>query len=442
VILVSDGAETCNVDPCALGRELEAAGVDLTVHVVGFGLSSDIESPGLRCLAEATGGRYFSARNAGELSAALGETVAAPVAPPLAVVPTLAKVLLRATDLDGGPEIASGLTWTVKTAGGDVAFTNTDAGVVEIDIAPGTYDVTVKRASDGVEGTSKLEARAAAGTRTVTIPLEIGLTATLTVTPATAPAASTVSVAWTGPNRSGDYVTIVKPGASVNDYMDYEDTARGNPVSITAPNEPGDYEMRYVLGTPRRVLAATPVKVSIVEAAITVPASAAVASEVEITWVGPNYASDWITVVKPDTPFSAYQDYFAADAADHKLEMPVEPGAYEVRYVLEGKRVLARAPITVTDVVATLNAAETVAAGTTFDVTWTGPNYHADWITVVKPDQPAQGYASYVDLGAGKGSPIQLSAAAEPGTYEIRYVMKGKRVIARRSITVTEAAAP
>jgi Ca-activated chloride channel family protein len=104
--------------------------------------------------------------------------------------------------------------------------------------------------------------------------------------------------------------------------------------------------------------------------------------------------------------------------------------------------VLARAPITVTDVVATLDAPETVAASTTFDVTWTGPSYHADWITVVKPDQPAQGYASYVDLGAGKGSPIQLSAAAEPGKYEIRYVMKGKRVIARRSITVTEAAAP
>lgn len=441
IILVSDGAETCNVDPCALGRELEAAGVDFTVHVIGFGLASDIEAPGLKCLAEATGGRYFGARNAGELSAALGETVAAPVPPPPVAPPTLAHVILRATDLDGGPEISNGLAWTIKNAAGEAVFTAADAGVVEADITPGAYDVTVNRASDGREGASKLDARASGG-RTVTIPLELDLQATLTVTPATGPAASKVSVAWTGPNRSGDYVTIVKPGAVATDYMSYDETAHGNPVAITLPNEPGDYEMRYVLATPRRVLASTPVKVGVVEASLTVPASGAVSSEVEVSWVGPNYASDWITVVKPDAPVSAYQDYFAADPANHQLEMPLEPGTYEVRYVLEGKRVLARAPITVTDVTGTLAAPATVAAGTTFDVAWTGPGYHADWITVVKPEAATQAYASYVDVEPGKASPISLVAAKEPGAYEIRYVMKGKRVIARRPITVVAATTP
>ena len=36
VILVSDGEETCNADPCELGAELERAGVDFTAHVIGF----------------------------------------------------------------------------------------------------------------------------------------------------------------------------------------------------------------------------------------------------------------------------------------------------------------------------------------------------------------------------------------------------------------------
>ncbi|MGI9449556.1 MAG: vWA domain-containing protein, partial [Geminicoccaceae bacterium] len=36
VILVSDGEDTCGGDPCAVARELEAAGIDFTVHVVGF----------------------------------------------------------------------------------------------------------------------------------------------------------------------------------------------------------------------------------------------------------------------------------------------------------------------------------------------------------------------------------------------------------------------
>ena len=56
----------------------------------------------------------------------------------------------------------------------------------------------------------------------------------------------------------------------------------------------------------------------------------------------------------------------------------------------------------------------------------------------MKPDLPFTAYASYVD--AVTGSPISLSAAKEPGTYEIRYVLKGKKVIARRPIEVTAPA--
>lgn len=74
VILVSDGEETCNADPCALGAELERLGIDFTAHVVGFdiarGSTADTQ---LRCLAEHTGGRYVEARDAGELNRALGE---------------------------------------------------------------------------------------------------------------------------------------------------------------------------------------------------------------------------------------------------------------------------------------------------------------------------------------------------------------------------------
>ena len=40
VILVSDGEETCNLDPCQVGRELEAAGVDFTAHVIGFDVAN------------------------------------------------------------------------------------------------------------------------------------------------------------------------------------------------------------------------------------------------------------------------------------------------------------------------------------------------------------------------------------------------------------------
>lgn len=75
IILVSDGLETCNADPCALANELEASGVDFTVHVVGFGVTAE-ESKQLECIADNTGGQYLSASSAGELTTALTETVA------------------------------------------------------------------------------------------------------------------------------------------------------------------------------------------------------------------------------------------------------------------------------------------------------------------------------------------------------------------------------
>jgi Ca-activated chloride channel homolog len=75
VILITDGIETCNADPCALGAELEASGVDFTAHVVGFGLTEE-EGQAVACLAENTGGKYIEAKDAGSLTDALKQTVA------------------------------------------------------------------------------------------------------------------------------------------------------------------------------------------------------------------------------------------------------------------------------------------------------------------------------------------------------------------------------
>lgn len=76
VILVSDGEETCDADPCALGHELEAAGIDFTAHVVGFDLADgSTGQQQLQCLANATGGRYVDARSAVELNQALSDVV-------------------------------------------------------------------------------------------------------------------------------------------------------------------------------------------------------------------------------------------------------------------------------------------------------------------------------------------------------------------------------
>ena len=70
VILITDGLETCNADPCAVGTELEQAGIDFTAHVVGFGLTAE-EGREVACLAENTGGKYIQASDEAGLKDAL-----------------------------------------------------------------------------------------------------------------------------------------------------------------------------------------------------------------------------------------------------------------------------------------------------------------------------------------------------------------------------------
>ena len=82
VILVSDGIETCNLDPCAVAEDLAKMGVDLKIHTVGFGLDNKGAVAQLKCLAEKTGGTYTTANNADELQKALAKTVSAPPPPP------------------------------------------------------------------------------------------------------------------------------------------------------------------------------------------------------------------------------------------------------------------------------------------------------------------------------------------------------------------------
>ncbi len=77
IILVSDGKETCDPDPCGLVKELKASGVKFVMHVIGFDVTEE-ERNQLECMATAGGGQYYTAGNAGEFMAAAREVVEAP----------------------------------------------------------------------------------------------------------------------------------------------------------------------------------------------------------------------------------------------------------------------------------------------------------------------------------------------------------------------------
>lgn len=70
IILISDGIETCDEDPCELVRAWMEKDVAIKVHVVGLGLAEK-ERAAMSCIAEAAGTEYQDAQSADELAAGL-----------------------------------------------------------------------------------------------------------------------------------------------------------------------------------------------------------------------------------------------------------------------------------------------------------------------------------------------------------------------------------
>ncbi len=70
ILLVSDGIETCQGDPCALAKELKASGIELVIHTVGFGVG-DAAARQLQCIAREGGGNYYPADDSAALQEAL-----------------------------------------------------------------------------------------------------------------------------------------------------------------------------------------------------------------------------------------------------------------------------------------------------------------------------------------------------------------------------------
>jgi Ca-activated chloride channel family protein len=131
------------------------------------------------------------------------------------------------------------LQWSRVETGSPAAF---DAPAL-----PGTYEI---RYVDGETG--KARARAA---------LEVAAVAVDLRAPDAATAGLRFEVGWTGPATTGDFVAIARPGAPPHRFLDWASTTVGSPITLAAPTKPGSYEVRYVAGGGREILARIPIEV-------------------------------------------------------------------------------------------------------------------------------------------------------------------------------------
>jgi hypothetical protein len=115
VILITDGEESCGGNSATAAAALKAAGVNVTMNIVGFTLAGKQVQAQLSSFAEATGGRYYGAQSGEELARA---------------------ILIAATDR---------FAYTVTDAAGRVVMQG-ESGATADELPAGAYQLAVQAA--------------------------------------------------------------------------------------------------------------------------------------------------------------------------------------------------------------------------------------------------------------------------------------------------------
>ena len=451
VVLISDGVETCNADPCALSAQLAQQGIALTVHVVGFDLD-DAANASLSCIAENTGGVFVPASNADELTDALAQVQDAMAMQPVTLdpEPEPEKPSLPDVTLTGPAQVIYGavfeISWTGTIDGADfitIVPMDADTGTVHNHLRAG--DVTVGQlTAPGATGLYELRYVSEEGRNTIAssqievIETEITLTG-----PARITAGAVFDFGWNTSINSADFITIVPMGAdagTVHNHIRVQDNSKGR---LTAPGTPGLYELRYVLEEGRSTISSLQIEVVEAQVNLTSQAQVTTGAVFDFGWNTSINSADFITIVPMGADAGTVHNHIRVqDNSEGRLTAPGTPGLYELRYVLEeGRRTRASVQVEVIEAEIGMSGPGTVRAGTNVDVTWSSTINVADFITIVPLGADAGTVRTHIR--AGEVTQGRMTAPDEPGMYELRYVLEeGRRTLARAPLEVVEVDAP
>jgi hypothetical protein len=181
-------------------------------------------------------------------------------------------------------------------------------------------------------------------------PLTVGGVTGSVAAPATVGVGANFKIKWEGPNNPRDFITIVKAGTPERRYEAYAYTNAGNPVELRAPEQAGEYEVRYLTGQDNTTLASTKVAVTAATASLKAPNAAVAGSLFDVTWTGPNNQRDFINLVPKGAREGTSGSWeYTGNGSPAKMRAPLEPGDYELRYSLgQSYATLASAPIKIT----------------------------------------------------------------------------------------------
>ena len=291
------------------------------------------------------------------------------------------------------------------------------------------------------------------------VPAKSGETVSLSVAKTVYAPEEEITVAYSGVTQShrdqSAWISVAEKDAPANSYISYREpeTAGSGTVTLNAPFDEGEYELRFYAGgsaNEDNLDRGTVIRFRVERPELTKNVSLSVtktvyAPEEEITvaysgvtqWLCDHSA--WISVAEKDAPSSRYISYREPETAGSgtvTLNAPFDEGEYELRFYDGGSandtNLVTMFTIPITVVHAELSGSVSLRVSKTvyapeepITVSYAGMTQwlcdHSAWISVAEKDAPANSYISYREAETAGSGTVTLNAPFDEGEYELRF---------------------
>ncbi len=426
VLIIVDGADLCGGEAGAALAALTADGEGAEVHVFGFSLDPIDEA----ALSEADFHPVL-------WPAQLVQGMISVFARRLSIPAEESSVVLKLADSDTWPEaiVVQG-SWNK-----DPIPVNPRRTPLLFSASPGTATITAT-SEDG---------REARLTRVPVVPdeplrLSLGSPVrgelSVSLTESGWGVAPALVIEWEGFDPPPERLILREPGTPGASWLRAEpvDGSQGRrTVPVPHCGKEISVQLRARASVGVRILAETTIVLDDLGPRLRAESTAEPGSSVELSWEGPSFPGDLVTLVPADAaPEEISEPVDAVAGPPIDFFTPIDPCRYEFRYI-DGRsfRVIARTPLEVSEPRARLKAPETIVLPQTLEVHWWGPALPGEVITLAHPDDDPTTYVDWADPGGG--SPARLQPTTGPGTFEVRYVDREGMILASQTVEVEEA---
>ena len=438
VILISDGKESCNADPCAMAAELEKLGVDFTAHVIGFDVDVETQAE-LRCVAENTGGNYYDAKGATELGEALKQVTRFPET-----------IGFRALAEDESNLDGLSFSYVFTAQQGGQSFRATGSGRetrVRFDVegqqglAPGLWNIEAQsgfyKASSSVQITdaeNQMYDVVFANTRPV-----IQLMA-----PEQAVKSTQIEVSWDNKDVKEGRVILVKPDAGFEGYGISHVYLNADGVGqLLMPAEVGSYELRVV--SKGENLTTRAIEVVDTALGILAPERAIAGTVLKVELEGRTDIRGQIVLDKPNAQVRPYGEAYAlvdSEKDTFAIQLPVASGPYVLRWISQKHELLTEKSIDLYEEGVTLEVAENIRGGTLFSVQTSGPSGLKGQVLIAEVGSDIRPYGlSYAHVKDDAEQLLELIAPVKAGQYAVRRIGVKHDLVKEVLVNIVEPAA-